>query len=183
MNPTILHLGTSWALALTATLALSTCDAVGPAAPAAQPATDAPQAETLALREGPAAGDRVTVDLLYARRDGQVAPRMMELWLEVGPGLAWAGATALDAVEAAGKELVVQPSDGALRVIVFASSNTTTLDSGGLARLAFRPTGAGAATVALVAQLPVFAPASANDGLLLGPPLTIDHPTSAGGTR
>ena len=136
---------------------------------------------TLALRAAPAtalgsAPGVVAADVSYTHKADKAAPRMMELYLAYDAGLTFDHAEPLAATTAAGKELVVQDKGGRLRVIVYASSNTTTLGSGALARFFFRApdvNGAKGGTVSLESKMPIFAPAEANDGLLLGPPVTL----------
>ncbi|PKN56176.1 MAG: hypothetical protein CVU56_17475 [Deltaproteobacteria bacterium HGW-Deltaproteobacteria-14] len=171
------------ALALLLGGALTACDAPATRTASTPPAVSADEApETLALALGPRADEVITVDLVYRRRAEQVAPRMMELWIDRGPGLTYLGAESLAATMAADKDLVVQDRGDALRIVVYASSNLTELDSGPLARLTFRRVAGADATLTLIPQLPIFAPASANDGLLLGPPLVLTASSATGGT-
>lgn len=125
---------------------------------------------------GSATAGMVGVDVRYTHKANQAAPRMMELYLAYDAGLTFDHAEPLAATTAAAKELVVQDKGGRLRVVVYASSNTATLGSGALARFFFRAAdvnGAKGGTVSLESKLPIFAPAEANDGLLLGPPVTL----------
>jgi len=127
--------------------------------------------ETLSLALEASAGDVVTVDLVYARRAEQAAPRMMELWVSYD-GLTYLGAESGAAVERAGKRLVVQEQPGELRLVVYAADNLAVVESGPVARLSFRRGGSDG-SVALQARDPFFAPAAANDGVLLGPALRV----------
>ena len=143
--------------------------------------TDAPPVETspltLSLRAAPAsevAAGTVAVDVNYVHKASRTAPRMMELYVRYADGLTYESAVPLAAVTAAGKQLVVQDQGGGLlRVVVYASGNTATLASGALARLTFGISGTPSGTVSLESRMPIFAPAEANDGVLLGPPLTL----------
>ncbi len=158
-------------------LALAGCEPAGdksapPAPPPAAGAIDE-ATDSLALtvvEETPAV---LVLDLTYTRREGQAGPRTMELFVDYdAERLAFAGSSALAALQAAGKELVVQDRAGALRLIAFATTNVARLDSGPLARLRFTRKGSGPATLGLRAEPPVFAPAEANEGLRLQAPLT-----------
>lgn len=115
----------------------------------------------------------VTIDVIYAP-DAQMAnPRNVELWLRPSEALVYRSSTALDATEAAGKTLVVQPkADGTLRTIVY-SASLDRLGAGPVARLEFDLKGTGAATLELLPKLPIFAPAEANVGLMLPDTLVV----------
>lgn len=128
---------------------------------------------TLGLLSTPLDAGRVAVDLLYAPREGQVAPRMMELHLRLTGGLDYVEAQPLAALTAAGKELVVQPQgDAELRVIAYAANNTKTIAGGALARFVFQ-VASGPGSVAIDGSQPVFAPAEANVGVTLGAAVTV----------
>ncbi len=166
-----LHLSAAVACAL----ALVACDAQSPTP---KGPTDAPPIEasplTLSLAAAPAAPGTVALDVNYLHKVNHAAPRMMELYVRHADGWTFQGAEPLTATTAAGKELVVQDQGGGLlRVIVYASGNTATLASGGLARLTFTAPDKASGTVSLESRMPIFAPAEANEGLLLGPPLTL----------
>lgn len=151
------------------------CDAQSPTP---KGPTEAPPIEasplTLSLAPAPATPGTVAIDVNYLHKVNRTAPRMMELYLRHGEGWTLQSAEPLTATTSAGKELVVQDQGGGLlRVIVYASGNTATLASGGLARITFSTSGNTSGTVSLESRMPIFAPAEANDGLLLGPPLTL----------
>ncbi len=176
----------SLAAALLALAALTTaCDQhAGPPAGAPPGATIEEADETLSLRFVSLVDDVATVDVSYLRRDTQAAPRMMELWLHVGADLAFVDAEPLEALELAGKELVVQPrDDGVLRLVVYAANNLATIDSGPIARLTLS-THSGQlsdAAVTIEERMPMFAPADANEGVLLGPPVVVAPAPRSGG--
>ncbi len=177
---TLLYTVTSLALALAFTATASCDHAVAPAG-APQGATIEEANETLTLSLVSYVGDVVTVDVVYQRREGQAAPRMMELWLDHGADLTFEDGAALSALETAGKELVVQrPAEGTLRLVAYAATNVAVVDSGPIARLTFtvRPGAGDDAYIAIEDRMPLFAPATANDGVLLGAPLFIDAPTT-----
>ena len=120
--------------------------------------------------------DSVAVDLVYSPKEGQSGPRMVELFLQVGSGLTYASSTPLAAVDSAGKQLVVQPTDdGLVRTVIFATNNLERLQAGSLVRYIFLR-GTGPHHVELLDRHPIFAPADTEKGLTLGEPLIIGGP-------
>jgi|GEM_PF-2178812 len=112
--------------------------------------------------EASAAGEAVFT-LTYARPAGRPGPRMAEFRFQFGSGLAFVRAEALDAVTAAGKQLVAQERPGnVLRLLIFSQVNMNPFDSGPLARLVFRRSGDGPQTLDLLDRRPFFAPAEAD---------------------
>lgn len=157
-------------------------EAAEPAEPAtSQPASTADKSTqplgplpTLALQVAERTGDAVVVDLVYAPDDGAEGPRAVELWMTHSSHLTYESATPLAAVEAAGKTLVVQPKEGAeLRTILYSAASLETIGAGPLVRYRFRVTKPGAATVEIMERMPIFAPAAANQGLMLPKPLVV----------
>ena len=151
-------------------LLLGAC-AEHPAAPAdAEPAAGGATLElVLAAPSGELPAESL-VDLHFHRGDLAEAPRMMEVHLRL-TGLTHIESEPLSAATAAGKQLVVQEQEGAtLRVVLYATGNTSRLDSGPLARL--RLHGAGG-TVELLDRRPIFAPPEADAGVTLGAPLEL----------
>ena len=162
-------------LAMLGVLGACGCDAQSPAP---KGPTDAPPIEasplTLSLAPAPATPGTVAVDVNYLHKVNHTSPRMMELYVRHADGWTFQSAEPLTATTSAGKELVVQDQGGGLlRVIVYASGNTATLASGGLARITFTAPDKASGTISLESRMPIFAPAEANEGLLLGPPLTL----------
>jgi len=162
-----------------------------------RPADEAPRTLWLTAAEGAPDG-QVAAVLHYARREGQVAPRMMEVRVAYGVGLRFLAAEPLAGLTDAGKRLVAQdapaaayPEDGAagggeVRLVAFASSNLAALEPGALVRLTFQQVGVGGTladrTVRVRARMPIFAPQGANEGVLLGEGLALASAVEQGGT-
>jgi hypothetical protein len=83
-------------------------------------------------------------------------------------GLTFERAEPLSAVQIASKQLIAQPSEGHVRVIIMSPGNLNTLESGPLARFVFQGT-ASAGAPRLRERTPYFAPLSANEGVTLAP--------------
>ena len=152
-------------------------------APANEPAVSGNEAlpavedakETLRLARVEASAGQIVIDLVYARRPEQAAPRVMELRLKASPGLRYSASLAGPAAKAAAKDLTVQDlGDGVLRVLLFGTTSLATLDTGVLCQLTFERIGDQPATVELLPDMPIFAPENANDGVLLAGPLTVE---------
>lgn len=148
-----------------------------PADVATAPAPAGPSESALALVARPTAENpaALAVELRYTRGETRPGARMAEVRVEYDPAvLAFTGSDAGESASAAGKRLVVQDEGDALRVLVFATTNTARLDSGLLATLAFaRRTGARTA-LTLRPERPLLAPPEADAGLVLGAPLVLD---------
>jgi hypothetical protein len=131
---------------------------------------------TLALVQAWEQEDSVAVDLVYSPGQDAVGPRMMELYLQAAAGLKYASSEPLAAVEAAGKQLVVQAEDdGMVRTVIFATNNVDRLQAGPLARFIFLRQ-EGVRRIELLDRHPIFAPADADTGLTLSEPLVIGGP-------
>ena len=117
---------------------------------------------------------RLLVDLSYYPSEGAVSPRMVEIWLGVGSGLAFESGSALEAVTNSGKLFVAREEEMGVRVVILSTSDLTPLPAGPLGRLVFRREGSGAASVSILERLPIFAPQTANVGLSLPPMLQLD---------
>ena len=129
---------------------------------------------TLALRVLEATEQAVTVELVYHRQADQPGARMMELHLSHSANLAWRSVQEGEAAERADRDVVVQAKDAAtLRVVIYGTTSLERMDSGTLARLTFARIAPGTARLELLPQMPLFAPAEANDSLLLPEPLTV----------
>ncbi len=138
--------------------------------PATTPLGPAP---TIQLAIAERTDTTVTIDLTYAPDAQMAAPRNVELWLKHSDGLAYRSSQALSAVDVAGKTLVVQPkASGELRTIIY-SASLERLGAGPVARFEFDVVGDGAATLEVQSKLPIFAPAEANQGLMLPDPLVV----------
>jgi len=150
-------------------------------APSAQPEAAAPQSaiedtgETLKLALISETADEVVAELYYTPRDDMKRPRVMELMVKASAELMYVSAERLEAAEAAGKQLVVQRKDeGVLRTILFATNNLNLMGPGALIRYRFKRIGTASARLELLPTLPIFAPADANDGLMLQEPLMVE---------
>lgn len=164
------------AFALGLAVGLVACAEHAPTAsdePAASP--EAPVGLSLALHQASDTG--LTVDITYRRGAGQPGPRMAEIVLQLDENLTLEAAEPLEATTAAGKQLVAQAQgEREVRLLVFATGNVATLDSGGVARVRLRRTAPGPATVRIADRRPVFAPAESDRATPLGAPLTVEGP-------
>ncbi len=119
----------------------------------------------------------ITVDVHFARPTATLGPRMAELVLHAEGPVTYERGDALAALTAAGKQLVAQPRDGGdVRLAMFATTNTATLDSGPLARITFRRAGPGPVTFRLLPRVPMFAPSESAVGLHLGEAIVVGMP-------
>ncbi len=161
---------------------LSACAQVDPAsAPSAptEPALDLSKSidedgATLRLEQVMDPEGRLLVDLSYHPSEGAVPPRVVEIWLGVGSGLAFESGSALEAVTSSGKLFVARAEETGVRVVILSTSDLTPIPAGSLGRLVFRRDGAGPASVSILERMPIFAPQSANQGLSLPPMLHLD---------
>jgi hypothetical protein len=168
-------------LVLIASIAwIAACDAGSSPHTGAPPDAPAPFAPALLLRASDVSADHATIDVVYERPADRAGPRAAEIHLRASPDLHLVASEPLDATRAAGKHLVVQArDDGVLRAIVYSTADLRTLGPGGLVRLRFDRAGAGDAVIELLDRRPVFAPAEADEGLALPPPLRLTE----GGAR
>lgn len=119
-------------------------------------------------------GELLAIDLAYTRKALSPGPRVMEAFLRFSDNLRYSSATQGEAIVAAGKTLVVQKREkGLLRIMAFSATSISELDSGLLATLRFEKTGTGTATLEILTDRPIFAPAETNQGLLVSDPLRI----------
>ncbi len=147
----------------------------GPPASEPESAAEASLANTtLELTVLDQSEDTLSVRLDFNRRSDKQGPRVAEILLRLSDNLRFVSAEAQDAVTTAGKELVAQAKDGGVvRLVIFGTTSLSELESGPLARLEFRKTGAGKATLSVLPEMPIFAPVEANQGLLLPEPLVV----------
>jgi hypothetical protein len=117
---------------------------------------------------------RLLVDLSYHPSEGAVPPRMVEIWLGMGSGLAFESGSPGGAVTSSGKLFVAREEETGIRVVILSTSDLTPLPSGSLGRLVFRRDGPGSASVSILERMPIFAPQPANLGLSLPPMLQLD---------
>jgi hypothetical protein len=117
----------------------------------------------------------VRVGLEYRASAHATRPRAAEVFLLVSSSLRYVDAQAGPSAVAAGKQLVVQPKEGAvLRTVLFSSTNLETMGPGRLLTWTFEAVGSGPARLELVdTGNPALAPAGANEGLELGDPLVV----------
>lgn len=109
-----------------------------------------------------------TYALRYTPGIDSIRPRAFEVYLD-HPGLSLISAEGGDALEVAGKELVVQTKgESRLRLVGLSRSNVTEVEAGTLANLQFRRVGTAPVTLTILTDRPVFAPLAANAGLLIG---------------
>ena len=154
----------------------------GGPAPSAGPSTSEPESgveaslgnATLQITVLEQTEDALSVRLDFNRRPDKQGPRVAEILLRHSDNLAFVSAEVQGAVTEAGKELVAQAKDGGVvRLVVFGTTSLSELESGPLARLDLKKTGPGKATLSILPEMPIFAPAPANQGLLLPEPLVV----------
>lgn len=159
-----------------AALALGASGCAEPEGGSAAVAADGPPSfdTTLGLQLVAHSADSAVIDLWYAPDEGQPGPRAMELWLRLPDTATLAAAEIGEAATAAGKTLVAQPQgDHDLRLVIYGTASLDRVAGGRLATLRLTLATPGPATVELLERLPIFAPAEANTGLRLPPPLVI----------
>ncbi len=101
-------------------------------------------------------------------------PRMIELWLKTTNVVSIVDSQAGPALDAAGKQLMVQAKgDGLYRVLAFSSSNTNTIGPGVLAALNLERASDGPMRVEILTDRPIFAPQEVQEGLIVGDPITL----------
>lgn len=110
--------------------------------------------------------DFAVVELSYHPAPDAALPRVAELWLKTGAGLAYESSEARSAVTAAGKTLVVQAKEEGIRSVVFSAQSLETMNAGPIGRYRFKKTD-GERFVEVVGKMPTFAPPEANLGVML----------------
>lgn len=119
---------------------------------------------------GSALGARVS----YTLEAGKTGPRVGEIVLRLSPNLRFVAATAGKSLEDADKDLVAQPGkDGTVRLVFLSATNTSGLNSGDIATVLLERTSSEPGKVEFLLGKPLFAPEEANDGLLVGEPLSL----------
>src|SRR4029079_17938042 len=118
--------------------------------------------------------DDGNVSLNMTRGTQPIHARMLEAFIEASQPVTLAGHEIGGAASAARKQVIVQQKDDRhLRVIVFASDNVNELGDGVLTTLQLDPEDDAPLTLDILTERPLFAPAGANDGLVLGDPVTM----------
>ncbi len=117
----------------------------------------------------------VSLTVNYRAIAGAQGPRVVENHISVSPNFRFASGTVGAAAEAAEKRFIAQPQeDGTVRVILLASTNANGIGSGELYSLQFERTADGAFEAAFAkTDSPMFAPASALEGLEIGEGVTL----------
>ncbi len=111
------------------------------------------------------------LELSYVRATKAEGPRVVELFIRHSQNLSFESVTPGEAAAAAGKEVIVQAKDPqTLRVLLFSSSNTQSLDTGALATIHL-DRNLGKARAEILLDKPLFAPQSAQDGLAVSDPV------------
>lgn len=109
-----------------------------------------------------------TLTLTYSKANDSQGPRVAELRLSLSPDLTFVSAKAGSALTEAGKELISQvEEDGVIRLVALSGSSVSEIGSGVLATVQVTRSGNGLSTAELLLDRPLFAPAQANDGLLV----------------
>lgn len=136
--------------------------------------------------DGPFAASRPTLRLTAVRASADVVatlslrngaggtrPRVAEIFVRADDGLAFESVEAGEAVTSADKIVRAQPKeDGIVRVVLLAK-NIAPLPDGALATLRFRETRPGEHRLEVLTEKQLFAPAKANEGLLVSDPVAI----------
>jgi hypothetical protein len=118
--------------------------------------------------------DEDTVSLSFVRGSDQAGPRMMELFVELSPELAFVEAEAGDATINAKKQLVAQDQgNGLVRLVLYSTGDLNTFDTGEVARIQVERADGKPGKVSLRTDRPLFAPLEASQGLLVADPLTL----------
>lgn len=122
--------------------------------------------------------DKQTISVLvkYNPSLSQSTPRIMELFLRTSNNMQLMSGTAGEAVEKSGKEFIVQEKEsGIIRTVVYAASNTNTIEEGVIGTYVFSYTPDAKRLVAeILTDKPIFAPEAANEGLLICEPLVLN---------
>jgi hypothetical protein len=114
--------------------------------------------------------DVVTLDVNYEKGE-TAAPRVADIRIAHSEALTLKGATAGEGATSVGKELTTQePVPNVIRLILL-SKDTRELKSGVLAQIKLAKTGSGESKLDILMDKPVFAPAEAMQGLVIGEPL------------
>ena len=132
---------------------------------------------TLALSVAEQGPGYVLVDLVFNPAPGTALPRVAEVWLAHGPGMAYESVTALDATVKSGKTLVAQPKEnGEVRTILYSAGSLATIQAGSIARYRFKVAEDGSPLwLEVKERMPTFAPVEANTGIMLPPRLQINR--------
>jgi len=117
--------------------------------------------------------DGVHIPVLLNRHDGHPGPRTVELWVAYSESLQFVAAEKGESLISSMKVLVVQDHGDRVRLVIFGTASLERIQEGELTTLHFRRQSDGPATVNFVAQMPIFAPADAQQGLQLAEPLNL----------
>ena len=129
---------------------------------------------TLSLKKESSQDDTLVVSVEFVNNDQNKKPRIAEYYIKHTGNVEYLSFEKGNAVYLVQKDMVVQKkSDGFLRTVVFSSSNLNTLDSGTIATYTFKRLDDGEVTFEILTDKPIFAPSEANEGLLVGDPLSI----------
>ncbi|MCU0661490.1 MAG: hypothetical protein MUC50_04085 [Myxococcota bacterium] len=105
---------------------------------------------------------------MFERTLDSAGPRVAELRLSLSPDLTFVSAQAGSALSESGKELIAQAEDGGVvRLVAVSASSVAEIGSGVLATVKVQRRGSGPSTAELLLETPLFAPAEANEGLLV----------------
>ena len=117
--------------------------------------------------------EQINLELKYHRRTQQVGARSMELFLEYPPHLQLQNYLPASSVQTAEKQLIIQNKEpGISRVIVY-GINTKELASGTLFQFTLQGKRQSGDLLYIRDKFPLFAPAQANEGVVLGQPYAL----------
>ncbi len=95
-------------------------------------------------------------------------PRVAEIRLALSSDLTFVSAQAGSALNESGKELITQvDGNGVIRLVAVSASSVSEIGSGVLATVTVKRKGTGPSTAEILLDSPLFAPAVANEGLLV----------------
>jgi hypothetical protein len=118
--------------------------------------------------------NRPSLSIEYRKKQNQPGPRVVELYVKYSAEIELVSYATGTATADGKKELIVQKVEvGLLRIIIYSSNNTNQLNSGSLVSLVFNKISGGSARFEMLVDKPIFAPPEANNGLIIGDPITV----------
>ena len=116
-----------------------------------------------------------TIQINYHRRTHQAGARSAELFLEYPKHLQIKQYLPLDAIQKANKELIIQAKEPGVSRILIYGINMNELASGPLFQVTFNTADTMSGLLHVREQFPLFAPASANEGVVFPKPYSLEH--------
>jgi hypothetical protein len=114
-----------------------------------------------------------SIQLKYANPE-EVGPRVAEIFLKHSGNLTYKNSVKGDSLTKSDKQLVVQEIEkGMLRVVILSAENTNSIGTGTLLTAMFEKTNDQPGRIEILTEQPLFAPEEANEGLIVGDPVTL----------